>query len=103
MFGHSAAQAAVEVVNLRLRAHAAGPAIAPPRLARRASPLALSRTRVLAGSSYRAVPVYERDTIGAGVHLSGPMIVVELSSTAYVSPEFSLRCDDYGNLHLEAR
>jgi len=26
-----------------------------------------------------------------------------LSSTAYVSPEFSLQCDDYGNLHLEAR
>jgi len=103
MFGHSAAQAAVEVVNLRLRAHAAGPAIVPPRLARRASPLALSHTRVLAGNSYRTMPVYERDAIGAGVHLSGPMIIVELSSTAYVSPEFSLRCDDYGNLHLEAR
>ncbi|MBV8362205.1 MAG: hydantoinase/oxoprolinase family protein [Deltaproteobacteria bacterium] len=103
MFGHSAVRAAVEVVNLRLRAHAAGPAIAPPRLARRASPPTLNRTRVLTGSSYRAVPVYERDAIGADVHLSGPMIVVELSSTAYVSPEFSLRCDDYGNLHLEAR
>ncbi|MBV8452546.1 MAG: hydantoinase/oxoprolinase family protein, partial [Deltaproteobacteria bacterium] len=63
MFGHSAAQAPVEVVNLRLRAHAGGPAIAPPRLARQANPLALSRTRVLVGSSYRAVPVYERDAI----------------------------------------
>jgi N-methylhydantoinase A len=103
MFGHSAARATVEVVNLRLRAHAAGPPTAPPRLARRASPAGVSRARVLAGSSYRTVPVYERDAIGAGVRLNGPMIVVELSTTAYVSPEFSLRCDDYGNLHLESR
>ncbi|MBV8055086.1 MAG: hydantoinase/oxoprolinase family protein, partial [Deltaproteobacteria bacterium] len=103
MFGHSAVQAPVEVVNLRLRSHAEGPAIAPPRLARRANPPALSHTRVLAGNSYRAVPVYERDAIGAGVRLNGPLIIVELSSTAYVSPEFSLRCDDHGNLHLEVR
>jgi N-methylhydantoinase A len=103
-FGHSAAQAAVEVVNLRLRAYAPGPSISPPRLTRRSSrPVPLSRARVLVGSAYRAVPVYERDAIGAGAQLQGPMIVVELSATAYVAPEFSLRCDDYGNLHLEAK
>jgi N-methylhydantoinase A len=103
MFGHSAVQATVEVVNLRLRAHAAGPALAPSRLPRRAKAAALSRTRALVGSAYRAVPVYERDALGAGVRLNGPIIVVELSSTAYVSPEFAVRCDDYGNLHLEPR
>jgi N-methylhydantoinase A len=103
LFGHSAAKAAVEVVNLRLRAHAAGPSMAPPRQAQRSKGVAFSHARVLAGSSYRAVQVYERDAIGAGVRLNGPIIVVELSSTAYVSPEFSVRCDDYGNLHLEPR
>jgi N-methylhydantoinase A len=102
-FGHSAAQAAIEVVNLRLRAYAAGPAIAPPRLRRRANPSVLNRARVLVGGSYRAVPVYEREAIGAGVRLHGPLIVVELSSTAYVAPELSLRCDGYGNLHMETR
>jgi N-methylhydantoinase A len=102
-FGHSAAHAGVEVVNLRLRAHAAGPPLAPERLARRANPVALGRTRVLVGSSYRVVPMYERDALGADVRLNGPMIVVELSSTTYISPEFSLRCDYYGNLHLELR
>jgi N-methylhydantoinase A len=103
MFGHAAAHAAVEVVNLRLRAHAPGPRIPPPRLQRRSNPGVLSRARVLVDSAYRTVPVYERDTVGAGVSLNGPAIVVELSSTAYVAPEFVLRCDDYGNLHLEAR
>lgn len=103
MFGHSAAQAAVEVVNLRLRAYAAGTRITPPRLPRRSGPVAAGRTRVLVGRSYRQVPVYAREDFGAGVHLNGPLIVVELSSTAYIAPEFSLRCDDYGNLHLDMR
>jgi N-methylhydantoinase A len=103
MFGHSAVNATVEVVNLRLRAYAQGAPMRPPRLPRLAGPAAVSRARVLVGSSYRTVPVYAREAIGAGVRLNGPIIVVELSSTAYVSPEFSLRCDDYGNLHLEAR
>jgi N-methylhydantoinase A len=103
MFGHSAAHAAVEVVTLRLRAHAAGPTMPPPGLVRPVNPAPLSRIQVLVGSSFRAVPVYERDAFGAGVRLNGPIMVVELSSTAYVPPEFSLRCDDYGGLHLEAR
>jgi len=103
MFGHSAAHAAVEVVNLRLRAHAAGPTMPPPRFVRRVNPGPLSRMRVLVGSTFRPVPVYERDAIGAGVRINGPIMVVELSSTAYVPPEFSLRCDDYGGLHLEVR
>jgi len=102
-FGHSAPHAAVEVVNLRLRAHAAGPPLAQPRAARRPNPPALGRARVLVGRSHRAVPVYERDAFGAGVRLNGPMIVIELSSTAYVSPEFMMRSDDHGNLHLELR
>ena len=33
--------------------------------------------------------------------MRGPLIVVELSATAYVAPEFTLRVDDFGNLHLE--
>ena len=50
----------------------------------------------------RAVPIYARDALGAGARIRGPAIVVELSSTAYVAPEFTLRADDFGNLHLEA-
>jgi N-methylhydantoinase A len=103
-FGHSAPAAPVEVVNLRLRSYAAGPPIAPVRVkSSSAKPEVISKTRVLVGSAYRNVPVYVREVLGAGARLRGPLIVVELSATAYVSPEFELRCDDYGNLHLEAR
>jgi N-methylhydantoinase A len=58
---------------------------------------------VLAGKRQRKLPIYAREALNAGVKLPGPLIVVELSATTYVAPEFTLRCDDYGNLHLEAR
>ena len=40
--------------------------------------------------------------LAARARLPGPIVVVELSSTAYVAPEFDLRVDDFGNLQLEA-
>ena len=103
-FGHSAPGSPVEVVNLRLRSSAPGPAIAPARVARaggRPSPTMHARTMV--AGKMRRVPVYSRDALGANARLRGPLIVVELSSTAYVAPEFALRVDDFGNIQLETR
>ncbi len=103
-FGHSAPEAAVEVVNLRLRASAAD---APPPVVKiprhRGAPSSISRMPVLVGSRERTAPVFARDSLGAGARIRGPAIVVELSSTAYLGPEFTMRVDDHGNLHLELR
>jgi 5-oxoprolinase (ATP-hydrolysing) len=74
----------------------------PKRIARTkhvTSPISIAKT--LVGDRERTVPIYDRETIGAGARIRGPLVVVELSSTAYVAPEFILRVDDFGNLHLE--
>jgi N-methylhydantoinase A/oxoprolinase/acetone carboxylase beta subunit len=102
-FGHSSSSAAVEVVNLRIRAFAGESVVRPKRIARHAGkPTPASSGRVLVGGREQSVPIYDRDSLGAGAHLRGPLVVVELSSTAYVAPEFDLRVDDFGNLQLEA-
>ena len=102
-FGHAAPEAAVEVVNLRLRAHASEFVPSPERVTRtRGKPHPIRRATVLLDKSPRAIPVYSRDDLGAGTRLHGPMIVVEMSATGYVAPEWSIRVDDFGNLHLEA-
>ena len=109
-FGYAAPEAAVEVVNLRLRATAPGALATPERLARgHRAPAPMRRIEVVIGdraAGRRArmaeVPVYARDAIAAGATIRGPAIVVELSATAYVAPEFTLRADGFGNLHLEA-
>src|SRR5258708_35625278 len=102
-FGHSNASAAVEVVNIRVRAVGGESVAKPKRIARQSrKPMPVSTGRVLVGGRDRAVPIYDRDSFGAGARLRGPIVVVDLSSTAYVAPEFDLRVDDFGNLQLEA-
>jgi N-methylhydantoinase A/oxoprolinase/acetone carboxylase beta subunit len=103
-FGYATPDAPVEVVNLRLRAYSAAPKIKPARLkgsTRR--PVAIGRAQTIVGGTARMVPIYPREALGAATRLNGPLIVTELSTTAYVAPEFALRVDDYGNLHLERR
>lgn len=101
-FGYAAPDAPIEVVNIRLRASAAKPPLQPIPIARREGKrVSTSTMSVIVGAARRRVPVYARDAIGAGAIIAGPAIIVELSATAYVAPEFTLRCDDFGNLHLE--
>ncbi len=103
-FGHSAPSQPIEAVNLRLRAWAEGPRRAPERVARSAGrPSPDGRARIAIGRATVSAPVYQRDALGAGARIAGPAIVAELSATTYVAPEFILRRDDFGNLHLEAR
>jgi N-methylhydantoinase A len=102
-FGHSSASAAVEVVNLRIRAVGGESVAKPKRIAPQAGkPAPVATGRVLVDGRERAVPVYDRNSLGAGARMRGPIVVVELSSTTYVAPEFTLHVDDFGNLQLEA-
>jgi N-methylhydantoinase A len=103
-FGYATRDAPVEVVNLRLRTYARGFAIKPARSKASARhPETAGRATAIVGNKSRTVPVYARETLGSESRLKGPLIVTELSTTAYVAPEFALRSDDYGNLHLELR
>ena len=102
-FGHSSPDSPVEVVNLRQRSSAAAPPVAPRKVARTAKSVeSVTHIDTLVGDKVRRVPVYARDALGAGAKLSGPFMVIELSATSYVAPEFAMRVDDFGNLHLEA-
>jgi N-methylhydantoinase A/oxoprolinase/acetone carboxylase beta subunit len=103
-FGYAARGAPVEVVNLRVAARAREYAHRPHRIARAArAPAPVDRISALAGGRRRTIPVYNRDRLGAGTRLRGPLLIVELSATGYVAPEFAMRVDDFGNIHLEAQ
>jgi N-methylhydantoinase A len=102
-FGHAAPDAPIEAVNVRVRAYAPRPKLQLPRPTRGTTPHGTRRITALVGKRLRSIPVYQRDEIGAGKQLRGPCIILELSSTTYVAPEFRLRADGYGNLHLENR
>jgi len=103
-FGYAARGAMVELVNLRLVARAREYTHRTrriPRAARTTAPI--DHIGVLAEGRRRKAPVYRREDLGAGIRLRGPLLMVEMSATAYVAPGFTMRVDDYGNIHLEAR
>jgi N-methylhydantoinase A/oxoprolinase/acetone carboxylase beta subunit len=102
-FGHSSETTPIEVVNLRIRAIGGELPIKPKHVIRSAEkPTPVSSACVLVGGRERTVPIYDRDSLGAGARLRGPVVIVELSSTAYIAPDVTLRIDDFGNLQLEA-
>jgi N-methylhydantoinase A len=110
MFGYSAPQTSVEVVNLRVRSIAAEASPPLERLARpptkRARAAPIEHARALVDSRMRRVPIFDRDALAGATSrspLRGPMIIVELSATAYIGPDWNLRIDHYGNIHLEMR
>jgi N-methylhydantoinase A/oxoprolinase/acetone carboxylase beta subunit len=104
-FGYANRDATVEVVNLRLAISTAEYAHRPRRIARGLrAPAPIDRIDLLAdGQRRRSVPVYQRDQLGGGLRIDGPLLLVELSATAFVSADFAMRVDDFGNIHLEAR
>jgi N-methylhydantoinase A/oxoprolinase/acetone carboxylase beta subunit len=73
------------------------------RRRRRSQAVPLGRAHVLLDRGPRDVDFYSRADLAPGVRLRGPIVLSELSSTAWVAPGFTLRADDYGNLHLETR
>jgi N-methylhydantoinase A len=47
------------------------------------------------------VPVWRRDTLGAGAVLTGPGIVVQMDATTWLHPGDVATMDSYGNLVVE--
>ncbi|MBN2141509.1 MAG: hydantoinase/oxoprolinase family protein [Desulfovibrionaceae bacterium] len=104
-YGHRNPDAAVEAVNLRLRARAAtkGPGFAKIEPGGRQVPkAALLRTRkaVFQGRALET-RVLDRDRLLAGNCFQGPALVVEYSSTVVVPPGASVLVDGFGNLILK--
>ncbi|MGQ9889823.1 MAG: hydantoinase/oxoprolinase family protein, partial [Aggregatilineales bacterium] len=93
-YGHALPERPVEVVTLRVQAvgRVAKPVLAPePVMPRQPPPADLSA----------ALPAYDRAALPPGAHISGPALVRQLDSTAFVAAGWSARVDGYYNLILE--
>ena len=106
LFGHTAEDEPIEVVNYRVRCigrlpgmrFAAAPAgTGPARPRSRRSVLFPGRT------SPDPTPVYRRADLGPGCRIPGPAVVEEYGSTTVAYPSFHLSVDTHGNLRLDRR
>jgi len=95
-FGHSRADAQVEVTTLRVEALVASALghARPAGLAASAATPQPERHTMLwhLGTRYDAVPVFERESLTAGARIRGPALIAEAVATIVVDPGFELEC-----------
>lgn len=103
IYGYSAPDETVEVVNIRLRAIGL---MAKPCFAERAGPHdyegSVDRRLVYFedDNSWVETPVYSRSSIGEGFSREGPAVIEQYDSTTVVYPGWDIRVDRFGVLHL---
>ena len=105
LFGHTAEEESMEIVNYRARCigrlpqmsfAAALSADGPAR------PESLRSALFPDGDGPVEAPVYRRANLAPGFRVPGPAIIEEYTSTTVVYPSFDLSVDGHGNLRLQS-
>ena len=112
LYGHSNPSAAVEIVNLRLRASGRvevpelrpladrAERACPPELERRPVVVGLGRA-VPVGLDVRDAPLFEHGNLRPGHRFAGPAVVVSEDTTVWLGAADRAAVDDYGNLLID--
>ena len=101
LYTYALPDAPVEIVTLRVAAAGRVRRFALPALGRRAKgdrPRARRRRVYYSGRGWMECPIVDRETLGSGAALAGPVIVEQLDSTTVVLPGQRARVDAFGNL-----
>jgi N-methylhydantoinase A len=99
-YGYRRSEAQVEAVTLRVVVTAEMPELHPPELPEAKGPPELEAAEVQHGGRRVAAHRVWRGELRAGHELAGPLVVQEYSGTTWVPPEWQLRVDRWGCLHL---
>ena len=104
LFGHTAEEESMEIVNYRVRCIGRLPrmtfTVAPPANGP-AQPASRRSALFPDGDGPVEAPVYRRADLALGFHVPGPAIIEEYTSTTVVYPSFDLSVDGHGNLRLQ--
>lgn len=98
--GHRLAEPC-EVVTVRVRgvgALARPPLPTVPEAVGVPEPVSVREVYDLSTDAMSATPVYDRDSLGAGVRLTGPLVVSEPTSTTVLASDQDLTVDIHGHL-----
>lgn len=103
MFGHCDADAPVQLINLRLVISSPTPKPALNRLPPASEPVnAVKQVQAWIDGAFHQVDVVLRNTLLAGHHFNGPVIVAQDDCTTCVPPGMTVKVDEFGNLLITA-
>ena len=74
-----------------------------PDMDSRAAAVSIGKTRMWVDNQWQEVPVYDRDSLGAGAALTGPAIVAEANGTTVIDDGWIAAINNKGHLLLENR
>jgi N-methylhydantoinase A/oxoprolinase/acetone carboxylase beta subunit len=99
LWGHRRGEDSVELTGVRVRASAEVPKPPAPALAERGAIRSKgNRPAAFFGAGEVDIPIFERETLGAGFAVDGPVIVEEAQTTTIVHPGQRLHADRLANL-----
>ena len=102
-FGYADRGEPVEIVNLRLKLDlAVDKPDLPPQTREGSDPsqAQIASVSVVFREGEMETPLYQRELLATGNHVSGPALVVQLDSTTVIPPGWQGEVDPYGNLLL---
>ena len=102
-FGYADRGELVEIVNLRLKLDlAVDKPDLPPQTREGSDPsqAQIASVSVVFREGEMETPLYQRELLATGNHISGPALVVQLDSTTVIPPGWQGEVDPYGNLLL---
>jgi len=97
-YGYLQRKNTVEVVNLRLRALRKNVGISIPECTKAIRKVEFNKSDIFYKNKNVLSKIYSRDDFYSGYKFRGPAIVLEKTSTLFVTPEFSCQIDNYGNI-----
>jgi N-methylhydantoinase A len=101
-YGHHDPAAAIEIMNVRVRARIAADAFEDPLLGTSHGSYRRGTTMAWFDASGRVeTALVERSALSPGVRFDGPAIILQLDSTTVVAPGCSARVDDARNIIIE--
>jgi N-methylhydantoinase A len=105
VYGTSAADELVEIVNVRVRTVVPRPRQDPTLGLAEAGEISSARTGERdvyfeGHGGFVATPVYDRERLAPGMAIAGPAVVEQLDCTSVIGPDWAGEVDSYGNISL---
>lgn len=97
-YGYSQSDNIVEIVNIRLRALSKKVDFKIPECTKVRKQVTFTKSDIFYNNKNVLSRIYSRDDFYSGYKFSGPAIVLEKTSTLFVTPEFNCQIDNYGNI-----
>jgi len=101
-FGYMKTGSETEVVTIRLRAVTAKKKLALPELGKKRGKVASTRREIIYSGREIGAKMYKRDEFYSGFKFSGPALVLEETSTLFITPGYKCEIDAWGNITAKA-